>query len=330
LTSFFRKSETQACPIVHQPIGVEETSDGSLWLAESRGVIQVPAGEVQQALDNSSYRVKYRIFDSFDGLPGTLERAIEGTDGKLWFLALRGIVWVDPANISTNALPPPVLLRSVRADGRQVGSLTKLALPPRTTDLQIGYTALSLSVPEKVRFRYRLEGVDKDWQDAGSRREAFYTRLGPGQYHFRVVACNNDGVWNEEGAHLDFHIAPAWYQTIWFRGLYVLSFFTLLWAGHQMRVHQLQEQEKKFRDAVETLPAMALILGPDGAVQFRNRRWVEYTGQSQLGNAEGFERSAIHPEDLDRIERRWGASLAASRTRTRCASAAKTGSIGGF
>jgi hypothetical protein len=181
--------------------------------------------------------VKYRIFDSFDGLPGTFagttsdSNAIQGTDGRLWFLASKGIVWVDPANISTNALPPPVLIRSVRANGRQAGSLTNLALPPRTTNLQISYTALSLSVPEKVRFRYRLEGVDKDWQDVGTRREAFYTRLGPGKYHFRVIACNNDGVWNEEGAHLDFNIAPAWYQTIWFRGLYVLAFFTLLWAG---------------------------------------------------------------------------------------------------
>ena len=189
---------------------------------------------------------------------------IQGTDGKLWFSASGGIVWVDPANISTNALPPPVLIRSVKANGRQAGSLTNLVLPPRTTDLQIGYTALSLSVPEKVRFRYRLEGVDKDWQDAGTRREAFYNRLGPGKYHFRVIACNNDGVWNEEGAHLDFNIAPAWYQTIWFRGLYVLAFFTLLWGVYQMRVHQLQEQEKKFREAVETMPALAFVVDPEG------------------------------------------------------------------
>jgi ligand-binding sensor domain-containing protein len=199
--------------------GVEETSNGSLWLAESRGVIEIAATEVQQVLRDPSYRVKYRIFDSFDGLPGTLTReAIQGSDGKLWFSGTSGIVWIDPANISTNALSPSVLIRSVKANGRQAGSLTNLALPPRTTDLQIGYTAPSLSVPEKVRFRYRLEGVDKDWQDAGTRREAFYTRLGPGEYHFRVIACNNDGVWNEEGAHLDFNIKAAWYQTIWFEG----------------------------------------------------------------------------------------------------------------
>ena len=103
-------------------MGVEEAPDGSLWLAESRGVIQVPASEVQQALDNPSYRVKYRIFDSFDGLSGTFAGAannrkeIQGTDGRLWFVASGGVVWVDPANISTNTLPPPVLIRSVSSE----------------------------------------------------------------------------------------------------------------------------------------------------------------------------------------------------------------------
>jgi signal transduction histidine kinase len=120
--------------------------------------------------------------------------------------------------------------------------LANLALPPRTTELQIGYTAPSLSVPEKIRFRYRLEEVDKDWKDAGPRREAFYTRLGPGRYHFRVIACNNDGVWNEEGARLNFVIAPAWYQTIWFYLLCAVGFLALLWGIYQWRVQQLQRQ----------------------------------------------------------------------------------------
>jgi PAS domain S-box-containing protein len=298
--------------------GVEETSDGSLWLAESRGVIQVSASEVQQALDNPSYRVKYRIFDSFDGLPGTFagraatssRAVIQGTDGRLWFDASNGIVWVDPANISTNALPPSVLIRSVRANGRQAGSLTNPVLAPRTTELQISYTALSLAAPEKVRFRYRLEGVDTDWQDAGNRREAFYTRLGPGEYHFRVIACNNDGVWNEEGAHLDFVIAPAWYQTIWFRSLCVAAFLAFLWGLYQLRMQQVRGEERKLRETIETIPAMAWIAGPDGAVQFRNRRWVEYTGLSQLGKAEEAGAVAVHPEDRDRIVRRLGASFA--------------------
>ena len=291
--------------------GIEEASDGSLWLAGRRGVIQVPASEVQHALDNSSYRVKYRLFDSLDGLPGTLanlatdERTVQGTDGKLWFVASNGLVWVDPVSIFANALPPTVLIRSVIADSKEPDSLANLVLPPRTTDLQISYTALSLSIPERVHFRYRLEEVDKDWQDAGTRRQAFYTRLGPGKYHFRVIACNNDGVWNEVGARLDFNIAPAWYQTIWFRGLYVLAFFTLLWGIYQMRVRQMQEQEQKFRDAIETMPALAFVVDTRGNRIFFNRGWLEYTGlNSEQASGSGWG-EAVHPDDLKRVTERW-------------------------
>ena len=226
-------------------LGVEETFDGSLWLAERRRVIQIPASEVRQALDRPSYRVKFRIFDFFDGLPGTLagtatnQKEIQGTDGRLWFAASGGIVWIDPANISTNTLPPTILIKSVRANGREPGSLENLVLSPRTTNLQIGYTALSLSVPERVRFRYRLEGVDKEWQDVGTRREAFYTKLGPGGYHFRVIACNNDGVWNNAGAELDFTIAPAWFQTVWFLAACVAVGFFFVFAIYRIRMRQV-------------------------------------------------------------------------------------------
>jgi PAS domain S-box-containing protein len=296
-------------------IGVEEISDGSLWLAEDQYVIQVTGSEIQQVLNNPSYRVKYRVFDSFDGFPGTFaglighSKEIQGTDGKLWFVGSRGLVWIDPSNIFTNTLPPPVSIRSIKTNGKPAGSLVNLVLSPRTTDLQIGYAALSLAVPEKIRFRYRLEEVDKDWQDAGTRHDAFYNRLGPGKYHFRVIACNNDGVWNEEGAHLDFVIAPAWYQTIWFRGLCVLAFFTLLWAGYQLRVHQLQEQEKKFRDAVETMPALAFVTDPKGNRTFLNKGWLEYTGlSSEQASGSGWE-LAVHPDDLKRVAERWRESL---------------------
>ena len=280
--------------------GVEDSPDGSLWLTESRSVIEISSTEVQKALGDPSYRVKYRVFDSFDGPASVFLGAIQGTDGRLWFVKSKGVVWVDPANISTNALPPPVMIRSVRANGRQSDSLANLVLPPRTTNLQIGYTATSLAVPEEVRFRYRLEGVDKDWQNAGTRREAFYTRLGPGEYHFRVIACNNDGVWNEAGASLDFSIAPTYYQTNWFRALCVAAFLGLLWTLHQFRIWKLRQSEKKLREVIETIPTFAWTASPEGTVDFLNRHYKDYTGvpvEKSVGSAWT---TVVHPEDLER------------------------------
>ena len=171
-------------------LAVEETSNGDLWLAENKRVIEIAATEIGRVMGDLSYLVKYRSFNSFDGLPGSLasisrSHVTRGTDGRLWFLASEGLAWIDPANILTNTLPPPVSIRSVEANGRTSESLTNIVLPPRTTDLNIEYTALSLSAPAKVRFRYKLEGVDKDWHDAGGRREAFYNRLGRGNTVFK-------------------------------------------------------------------------------------------------------------------------------------------------
>src|SRR6185295_19244416 len=129
-------------------------------------------------------------------------------DGRLWFMAPEGVGSVDPAHLPFNTLPPPVWIEGFVAD-RKVYDATspdgsRLVLPPLIRDLQIDYTALSLIAPEKTLFRYRLEGRDTVWQEAGNRRQAFYTDLPPGNYRFRVTACNNSGVWNETGTYLDF------------------------------------------------------------------------------------------------------------------------------
>ena len=203
--------------------GIEESSDGSLWLAESRGVLQIPENEVRKSFEEPAHRVSYKLFDSLDGLPGTFQNIVRGgrevqtTDGKLWFVATNGVAWIDPAGISINYLPPPVSIRSLEANGTQYDAGAKLTLPPLIRRLHISYAALSLSVPERVQFRYRLEGLDKKWEEAGNRRDAFYTTLAPGRYKFQVIACNNDGVWNNKGAYFGFRIQPAWYQTTVFK-----------------------------------------------------------------------------------------------------------------
>jgi signal transduction histidine kinase/ligand-binding sensor domain-containing protein len=226
---------------------VQEIQDGSLWLCENRGVVHIPSAEVSRFLENHAYRVQYELYDSLDGLPGSFHdaaprtREILGTDGRIWFASTKGISWINPVALSKNLLPPPVSIRSLKADSKQYSAIGT-ALPPLTASIEIDYTALSLSIPERVQFRYKLDGVDKDWEAAGTRRAAFYTRLGPGKYHFQVIACNNDGVWNEVGAHLDFRIAPAWYQTNWFLLACLGAFLTLMWGLYNLRLQQLRKQ----------------------------------------------------------------------------------------
>src|SRR5262249_37633306 len=137
----------------------------------------------------------------------------------LWFTTTTGVAWIDPANIRRNRLAPPVQVRAVSAEGKRYDAGEHVTLPARTTQLQLAYTSPSLARPDLVRFRYRLSKVDTAWVDAGARREAFYTNLTPGSYQFRVIAANEDGVWNDAGASLDLEIPPSFTQTKAFIGL---------------------------------------------------------------------------------------------------------------
>ncbi len=149
---------------------------------------------------------------------------------------------VDPSRLIANAMTPPVHVEAIVADRQSYSPREGVRLPALTQNLEIDYTALSLVIPEKVRFRYRLEGHDATWQDPGTRRQAFYSDLRPGSYNFHVIASNNDGIWNEAGASLDFSILPAYYQTNWFRAMWGAAFLVSLWAIYQIRVRQLRRQ----------------------------------------------------------------------------------------
>jgi PAS domain S-box-containing protein len=142
-----------------------------------------------------------------------------------------------------------------------------------------------------------------------TRRQAFYTNLRPGNYRFRVIASNNDGVWNEEGATLNFSVAAAWYQTWWFRGGCLAAFLTLLWALYRLRIQQLQRQEKQLRDVIDTVPTLAFSTSPDGPNEWVNRRWVEYSGLSAEATSGAGWRSPVHPDDLDQHVTKWQRSL---------------------
>jgi signal transduction histidine kinase/ligand-binding sensor domain-containing protein len=251
--------------------GMVATADNGLWFSEDRGIIHIPQNEVEQFKKDPEHLVSYQLFDVLDGLPATAQRGvlvtpsvIEGTDGRIWFALNQGLAWIDPHHIPRNAIPPTVSIQSVAAAGL-VSRLPPSKLPAHTTTLQIAYTAPNLSIPERVRFRYKLDGQEKNWNDAGRRREAFYTNLGPGHYSFHVIACNDDGVWNETGTTWNFFIDPAWYQTLWFKMLLGLIAIGLAWMLYTLRLRQataqiqarlgerLEERERIARELHDTL-----------------------------------------------------------------------------
>lgn len=225
------------------------------WLEAPCGYILIADSEMQRWRALPDTVVQYRLFDVFDGASPAIEDfnpATKSSDGKLWF-ATMVVQTIDPRHLLFNNLPPPVHVEQIIADRKnfEVGSDadSNVTLPPRVRDLQIDYTALSIVAPEKVRFRYRLDGRDKDWQEPGARRQAFYTDLWPGHYRFRVIASNNDGVWNETGAVLNFTIAPAWYQTAWFFAFCAIALVLLLWTFYQLRLNQLRHHFSRTLEA---------------------------------------------------------------------------------
>jgi signal transduction histidine kinase/ligand-binding sensor domain-containing protein len=219
---------------------------GSFWLYGRCGLVRVSASDYETWLKFPEAALSVKTFDALDGIQPGYEPAqpevSKSADGRLWFASGAKVQMIDPGRTSTNVIPPPVYVEEVIADRKNYLPRVGLRLPPLTRDLEIDYTALSFVVPQKVRFRYKLEGRDTTWQEPETRRQAFYSDLRPRKYRFRVIACNNDGVWNEEGATLDFSVAPAWYQTIWFRVSCVGGFVLLLWALYQLRLQQLERQ----------------------------------------------------------------------------------------
>jgi signal transduction histidine kinase/ligand-binding sensor domain-containing protein len=239
----------------------------SVWLMTTCGLARVARSELDawaNAEDKTARTIRPAVFDTSDGLR-TLAvvgdytpRGGKSADGKLWFMVPDGISVVDPHHLPFNRRPPPVHIERVIADGTDLTERSQL--PPLVHDLQIDFTALSLVTPERVRFRYKLEGWDSDWKDVGDRRQAFYTGLGPGRYQFRVTASNNDGVWNEAGTTLDFFVAPAYYQTTWFRLAGLAVVFALLWVLYHLRLMALArefnarvEERKRAEEALREL-----------------------------------------------------------------------------
>jgi signal transduction histidine kinase/ligand-binding sensor domain-containing protein len=215
----------------------------SLWLYSECGLVTITDSELHRWWDSPDTTINLRKFDVFDGLQPALStfrpKATRSVDGRLWFANDEELQVIDPDHLDGNTIPPPVHIEQIVADRRDYSPQENLRFPPRTRDIEINYTALSFVMPQRVRFRYRLEGYDTNWREAGTRRTAYYSNLKPGRYRFRVIACNNDGIWNEVGANSSFVIAPAYFQTLWFQCLCALLVVLLVVFVYQLRVRQI-------------------------------------------------------------------------------------------
>jgi len=221
-----------------------EDKDKRWWLNTQCGIVEFPDSELERWWTNPEAVIQTRLYDVLDGARPSarppFNSAATSPDGRVWFVNSGVVQLLEPSSLSQKALPAATYIESVIMDRKEFEAKDNLKLSPHPRDLQIDYTSPSFLIPQKVKFRYRLDGYDRDWKDAGTRRQAFYTDLPPGNYSFRVIACNSDGVWNESAAKLDFYVAPAYYQTNWFRALCGCIFLALLWTAYQWRVRQLQ------------------------------------------------------------------------------------------
>jgi len=311
--------------------GLLEDDDGHFWLAGALGILRVPGEELVRAAQTPGERLHGQGFDAADGLPSLPRQhepfptAVRAADGRLWFSTYNGVASIDPRRWPTNVVPPPVVIQRVVADDRDIRPAAGLRFPAGTRRVEIEYAGLSLVAPERVRFRYKLDGYDTEWRGPVSDRSATYTNLPPGIFRFRVVASNNDGIWNERGAVLEFTLAPAFHQTRAFLMLCVVAAGGLLWAGFRWRMGrersrlQLQFRERldertriarelhdtllqgflsasmQLHVATERVPADSAIRSTLERIQELMKKVID-EGRNAL---RALRSSDVHPEDLE-------------------------------
>lgn len=230
--------------------GIVERSQGDVWLNTSDGAVHISPAEARKVAENPEHPVEFRLFDYLDGMPGAFASlrpwptAVESTDGRLWFSTNDGVVSLAARPLPRNTVVPDVYIKSITVDGHRTDLEgprdSILRLPTTPLVIQIAYTAPSFTIPERVQFRYRLEGSEMGWEDVGTRREAFFTGLPPGRYRFHVIAANDSGLWNETGAALDFVVPPTFLQSRAFLALCVVAAGVALWLLFVLRMRQIK------------------------------------------------------------------------------------------
>ena len=228
--------------------GIVVTRGGDIWLNGIKGLIQLPAGALSDALGRRT-SLRHRLLNASDGLLGIAQQAtpastaLADATGRLWFATNQGLATLDPMRLHRNAVRPTVEIRGLQAGGAAYASADGLQLPAGARDLRINYTAPNLTFPSRTQFRYRLEGFDEDWQEAGNRRQAFYTNLGPGSYRFQVMAANESNVWSDPQVSA-FTIEPRFTQTWWFIALCAIAATGVLFVLYVLRMRHIAEQTR--------------------------------------------------------------------------------------
>ena len=228
-------------------LAIMEDAQHFLWLSVDRGVIRVAKQEVEKALASGRYRMQYHLYDPLDGLAGAATgttMSMQSSDGRIWIVRGGGVTLVHPDDLASEfPVRPasPVRIEAAVANDRRLAPLSDTSLAAGTRRLEISYTVVAVTASNTMRFRHRLDGLDSDWVDAGSRRTAFYTNLAPGRYRFNVEATAEDGAYTSAAAW-DFTIRPAFYQTVWFSAFVAAALALAAWLAWRLRLGLVRRQ----------------------------------------------------------------------------------------
>jgi diguanylate cyclase (GGDEF)-like protein len=298
--------------------GIVADADGDLWISAETGIYEARLADLDDFAEGRATHVPATNYGLADGLRTTAANdtasqpgAARTADGRLWFTSLKGLVVVDPRHLVRNPIAPPVVVESVVDDRGRRPMGDRVVIAPGVKSIEFHYTALSLRVPERVRFKYRLDGYDQDWVDAGARRVAYYTNLRPGEYRFQVIAANDDGVWNQQGASVGVQLEPCFYQTIWFYCLCALAAVLAGIGANRLNTKRIRNRadelsrlvEERTAELLESQRELEHLAHFDTLTTLPNRRMFnEYFARMQSASQDREGKFSLLLIDFDRFK----------------------------